>query len=281
VNSKGTHIVVAPDEVPKYLLAAGHHVDFVNLSPFPTPLPLMRSLAPLRQLHEVKPANYDLCWHMFRDPVQDEVTALLPQFEHWFPINRTINPASSLRYHFKHVYLPILGHHGIGLTCFPGMNEAGLSWDNQGQAVLVSTCRRFAKLYDYNNNRGDYPEREKRGKLVVEYLDAAHDGKRSFFRAGFAAGTLIPGWIYTSESTQLVQKTGTCKFKEPHTIPERFHAPLLASFADMGINACHFEGLYLNDQLRVFDVNPYPTSYGTSLSPISEGMAKAIAGMVS
>lgn len=276
IDSKGLYVVLAPDEVPAHFMRLGHRVEFVNLSPFDTDKPLMRSKAIMKRLADVDPTTFDLCWHMFRDPLEEEIKPLLPSFVHLFDASRTINPAWLLLNHFKREYLPILHRNGIGPQVFPEMDHHAMTWGTTEWSVAVSSCGKFIRVYDYNNNRGDYPEREKRSQLVVEYLDAAKDGQRSFFRCGYAAGRVLPGTLYTGDSSRTVQKSGTCKIKVPHLVPERFHAAITKSFDDMGIGACHFEGLYVGDELRVFDVNPYPTSYGSTLQPMSEAMAEAI-----
>jgi hypothetical protein len=276
LDSKNLHVVLAPDEIPAHFLRLGHRVEIINLSPFDTDKPLMRSNVLMKRLHQVDPTTFDLCWHMFRDPLEEEVKPFLPSFSELLPANRTINHASRLQNHFKRVYLPILHQHGIGPQTFPEMDHNAMTWGTTEWSVAVSTCGKFIRVYDYNNNRGDYPEREKRSQLVVEYLDAATDGQRSFFRCGYAAGRVLPGTLYTSGADKVVQKSGICKIKWTHHVPEQFHGAIVASFNEMGIDACHFEGLYVNGNLRVFDVNPYPTSYGSTLRPMSEAMTEAI-----
>ncbi len=276
VDSKNAFVVLAPDEVPAIVLARGHRVEVVNLCPHRTTLPLMRSKLVMKQLDEVRPEEFDLGWHMFRDPIQPEVEALGPSIDAHFPVNRTINHLSNLRQHYKHIYLPTLARHGVGATVRTDLDPKTIEWGLEEWSTSVSLCGKYVKVYDYNNNRGNYPERERRSHIVVDYLNGVIGDRRYFFRVGYAAGKLLPGWIYSSLATKLIQKSGTCDQKVPHTVPTQFHAPLIAAFREMGVDAAHIEGTYVDGQVKIFDVNPYPTSYGKTLHDISDATATAI-----
>lgn len=276
-NSKNDSIVLAPDEM-LLCLSRHHRVDVVNLSPFQTSLPLMRSKIIMKSKEEVNPLNYGYFWHMFRDPLPPEVDDIA--FLHDCDETRTLNHTRFLKNHFKHNYLHILHRNGIGPKIItddeqdPVMKD--VAWHPGEWSVSVSTCKRFIKVYDFNNGRGDYPEWEKKKNIIVEYVDAARDGMRSFFRVGYACGAVTPGWRYQQADTALVQKTGTCTSKELYAIPEWWHPRIVTSMQEMGIAFAHLEGCYVNGDLKIFDVNAYPTSYGGTLAPVSEAMASVI-----
>jgi hypothetical protein len=276
LDSKNASVVLAPDEVPAIFLQRSHHVEVVNFCPHPTDKPLMRSKLVMKRFEEVDHSQFDLCWHMFRDPIQPEVWDLAPSLGMHFPLNRTINHVSHLRNHFKHIYLPILAKHGVGATVRPDIDRKTIEWGPEDWSTSVSLCGKYIRVYDYNNNRGNYPERERRSHIVVDYLDGVIGNRRYFFRVGYAAGKLLPGWIYSSLSAKLVQKSGTCDQKTPHTIPTQFHPQLVAAFQEMGVDAAHIEGTYVDGQVKIFDVNPYPTSYGATLHDISVATVDAI-----
>jgi len=279
INSKNDSVVLAPDEM-LLALSRHHRVDVVNLSPFITTLPLMRSKIVMKTAEEINPLNYGYCWHMFRDPLPPEVDALTLIHSGFFEETRVINHARHLKNHFKHNYLFHLNQYGLGPKIITEDENDPLlkdvQWLPAEWSVSVSTCKRFIKVYDYNNGRGDYQEWEKKKNIVVEYLDASINGIRSFFRVGYALGTVTPGYLYHQTDTALVQKTGKCESKEVHSIPERFHASIVSAMQCMGIDTAHLEGCYVNGELKIFDVNAYPTSYGGTLAPISEAMASII-----
>lgn len=259
-------------------LSRRHRVDVVNLSPFTTDKPLMRSKLIMKSPEEVNPFNYDYCWHMFRDPLPPEVTQVMEKYKgSHFPLEKTINHAGALYGHFKHDYLRILFGHGIGPRRIMEQDlPKDTTWLPSEWAVSMSACKRFIRVYDYNNGRGDYPEWEKNSHIVVEYADSAKNGLRSFFRVGFACGQVTPGWMYYQPDTAMVQKTGTCTHKEIYSIPEKWHGVIKDAMKDMCIDTAHLEGCFAGDRLVIFDVNAYPTSYGGTLAPISEAMATII-----
>ncbi len=47
---------------------------------------------------------------------------------------------------------------------------------------------------------------------------------------------------------------------------------------ELGIDVAHVEGLFAEDRLVVFDINPYPTAHGNSLTRITAAMVDRIAG---
>lgn len=280
LDSKGVAVVLAPDEMIRALVDLGVDVTVANMSPFDTDKPLMRSHLNLIAPSRINQAEYDVCWHMFRDPPQPEVLdsrAVNPNFFDGY--KHIINPIMKMESMYKTDYIPILEKHGIGPAVIDKTGSlAGAEWSMCTHGAVVSSDHKMIRLPNYNNNRGDYPTREKeKGYITVEYLDSAVNGQRSFFRVGYSMGKTLSGWMYTSAADQLIQKTGTCKQKVAHEVPKEFHEAITAALSEIGVDVCHIEGLYINGKMKIFDINPYPTSYGNTLRPISEAAALEIA----
>lgn len=277
-DSKGIYVVLAPDEIVKNLLNLGVRTIVVNVvDDKQTPIPLMRSGLTMTSRDKIDITKFDAVWHMFRDPTQPEVAALAAAApDLFFPKDKPIiNSIKSLDRMYKSQYIPILEKHGIGPKIM--VEPPGTQWGPCNHSAQVSLDRKLVKTANYNNNRGDYPQREKdMGTIVVEFLDSAVNGQRSFFRVGYSMGKVLPGWMYTSSDDQVVQKTGTCKIRTPHEVPTEHHAVIKRAMDEIGIDLCHIEGLYVNGALKLFDINPYPTTYGTTLKPISDAMAEQI-----
>jgi hypothetical protein len=276
LDAKGSSVVLAPDEMLRILTEMGHRVEVANCSPFQTSIPLMRSRLTMKTLDDVDPEDFDICWHMFRDPTEPEVMQGSRAFVNWFPRDRVVNHVRNLSRLYKRHYLPVFYRLGIGPRVLNVVAES-LDWRPMDHGAAVSLCGRFIRTSDYNNNRGDYPEREARGDVVTEFLDGAEGGVRSFFRVGYAAGKVLPGWLYSSSDAQLIQKSGTCRQKEPHQLSVPYQAKVREAMTKLGIDAAHLEGTYVAGVPKIFDVNPYPTSYGATLASISRGMCEALA----
>lgn len=275
LDAKGTSVVLAPDEMLLILTQMGVRVEVVNLSPFSTSLPLMRSRLAMKALPDVEPHQFDVCWHMFRDPTPPEVLQQADGFIHWFPRKRVVNHATDLSRFYKRFYLPILERLGIGPQVLD-IDPSTLQWLSADHSAAVSTCHRFVRTPDCNNNRGDYPDREARGPVVAAFLDSSCAGQRSFFRVGYAADKVLPGWMFTTSDDKLILKSGTCRRREQHAVRGDEHAQIIEAMRTMGIDVAHIEGTYVNGVPMIFDVNPYPTSYGATLSGISRTICEAL-----
>jgi hypothetical protein len=135
---------------------------------------------------------------------------------------------------------------------------------------------RFIRTFNRNNNRHEYWGCRAREEIVTDFLDSSRDGERSFFRVGYAAGQVFPGSLYTTDAEHLLLKTGTCKRHEYHRIPHEHHPRIVQAMRELGVDVAHLEGTYIRDVAMIFDVNPYPTSYGKTLTPISRWMCEAL-----
>ncbi len=282
LNSTGQAIVLAPDEMIRLLELTGVAVDVVSIDGSVPEKPLMRSGKRLRPLEEIDPTDYDLFWHMFRDPTQPEVLACLENLRLDYGGKRILNDVRFLKDHHKWHYLPVLFRHGIGPRVFPQYNRnntARANWSSPHYSARVAEIdgKRIICTAAFNNNRGDYPARRPRENIYVEYLDNAASGVRSFFRVGYALGQVTAGWLYCSEAKLLTQKSGSCKHQVPFQIPLRYHGVIAECLRELGIDVCHLEGLFIKDRLFLFDINPYPTAHGGTLSVISAEICRCIA----
>jgi hypothetical protein len=266
LNSRGDGIVLATDQFHVALKGLGWECDAASLID-PAGLPLAVSRMPLMDISEIDWGRYDAVWHMMRDPTQPEVMALLDKLPgHTIP---TINPAANLRWHNKFRYYPILFDCGIGPRL---MNKTG-SLATMVHGNLVCQADGWIETNAYNNNRGDYPDR-KPDRITAAFIDNASDGRRSIVRAGWAMGYPVSGFRYHSEDAAF--RTGRAVRVDPYEIPEAAITPLRAAFQLMGIDVCHFDAIPVGEWLYVVDVNPFPTSNGTTLTPITERLASVI-----
>jgi hypothetical protein len=282
LDSSGRSVVLAPDEMTRLLETKNIAVDVASLDGVSTDKPLMRSGKPVRRLAEIVVEDYDAYWHMFRDPTQPEVLTRLDELRLDYGGGRVINDVRFLKDHHKWRYLPVLAKHGIGprvFTEYDHRNTMDENWStpSYGASVAKIKGRRIICTSAFNNNRGDYPQRRSQEQIFVEYLDNAASGVRSFFRVGFSMGRVTSGWLYCSDETVLTQKSGSCKHQIPFQIPDRYHGVIAECMRELGVDVCHLEGLFIKERLFVFDVNPYPTAHGSTLTPISEEVCRCIA----
>lgn len=275
LDSKKHAVVIAPDEMLLFLNRMGHPVHVANLSPFQTALPLMRSRMQMTDLNSVDPRQYGVCWHMFRDPTPSQVLEMSGDFAGWFPRDRVVNHINDLATFDKRAYLPVLERLGVGPHIYK-VTPDSVKWGRSAYGAAVSLCRRFVRTFNRNNYRDEYGSRTVPDEIVAEFLDSSCNGERSFFRVGYAAGRVLPGWLYTADAEQLILKTGASKRQEPHRISDDQHPRIVQAMRELGIDAAHLEGTYIRDVAILFDINPFPTSYGKTLSSISRCMSETL-----
>jgi len=269
LNRQGDRIVLAPDEFHVSLARRGWSVTVVSLAPF-TSLPLWRSELTMVRPQDVNPRDYDVHWHMFRDPTQPEVLALLEQLQVKVPPAQLINSVDKLRFHDKHRYAPVLQSLGIGPEVLPKEGKEG--WPELHSTYLSPDKMRISSNA-YNNNRGDYPERGE-GHIITRFIDNAQNGVRSLVRFGVAFGQGFRGFQYFSEEWAF--KTGGAKRIEPYEVPYSLRPQIASVLRRLGCDVCHVEAIPQNDRLWIVDINPYPTANGTTLSVITEDLADHI-----
>lgn len=268
LTADGKRVVLAPDQFHKELLAAGWQIDVVSVGP-QTSRPLFRSRLPLvRTLAEIANKQYDLIWHMFRDPTQPEVLAALRSLSSSLPaMSAPVNDAARLRLHNKLRYLPILARYGLA----PEIVDTGAPGKNWllSAGTFLDLKRGLISTQAYNNNRGDYPDRG-HGRITLRYIDNQIDGRRSFVRFGVAFGRGFAGCEYFS--TEPAFRSGQAQEVRPYSLPAKWHAPMREALAAMGCDVCHVEAVIKAERLYVFDVNPFPTADGATLTGITRGL---------
>lgn len=265
--SDGKKIVLAPDQFHAELLKAGWTVDVVSLAP-PSQKRLFCSGLPLHTAAHVAGQAYDLVWHMFRDPTQPEVLAALKTLPSSLPCPAApVNDAFRLVHHHKLHYLPILARHGLALPIVD-VDPPGIDWQLSSGA-FVDLQQGLISTQAYNNNRGDYPSRG-HGRITLHYIDNSVNGLRSFVRFGMAFGRGFSGCEYFSR--QLAFRSGEAEQVRPYRLPQPRQAPLARALAEMGCDVCHVEAVIKDERLFVFDVNPYPTSHGKTLTDITRAL---------
>ena len=264
LTGDGRRVLLAPDEFHRCLLRAGWTIDVV------APIEndgrrLHRSSLPLRRVEDVPFDSYHVYWHMFRDPTQPEVLDWLSGAAFDYGGRPVINEAYRLRQHHKAAWLPVLQRHGLAPEFAP-FSAGEPSWI-PAAGTRVSPDQAWIETHAFNNNRGDYPERGS-GRIVMRFVDNAVDGLRSIVRFGVAFGRGFTGFRYWSD--QVAFKSGGASKYEPYRVPERLHDPIRRALAEMGCDVCHVEGVPVGDDLLIFDINPYPTADGRTLTFITE-----------
>lgn len=275
LNSTGSHVVFAPDYFLVCLRDLGVEIDLVSLTDERVTLPTFQSHTMPKHVSEIDYADYGAFWHMFRDPTQPEVLAKLDATGFAPGERRVFNRAEALKDLFKDRYLPVLESFGLGSRVLEGVSPRSIEWQSREHSVAVSTDGKYVCPFPYNNNRGDYRERNGR-EAISEYVDNINaEGLRSIFRVGYALGTCVPGYRYFSKGW--IVKSGTSQSREPFEIPERFHSTIAEAMKTIGVDVCHLEGVEKDGQIYLFDINPYPTANGSTLSEITRAAARIIA----
>lgn len=271
LSSKGD-IVLAPDEFHCCLLASGWEIDVVAIG-LETDGRLFRSKLPLKRFQDVQLDEYDLFWHMFRDATQPEVLRMLDQLNANYHDKLVINRADRLAKHFKNEYLPVLERHGVGTTVV-SVNPKEHTWTNAG-SEHINVDRTLVDSNAYNNNRGDYPQRGS-GRVITRYIDNSKEGRRSIVRFGYAFGRGFEGFQFFCPDSTLCFKTGSASSWEAYSVPEHIRPAITAAMQELGCDVCHIEAIPVEDRLLVFDVNPYPTADGKTLSIITRSACNAL-----
>lgn len=265
------YVMLAPHDILRDLSRAGVCVELVSLyQPVNMTLPDGMKII---SINDATP-EADLYIHMFRDPTEPEV---LEQLQAWnLPLKLTLNDAFKLRDFSKWKYMPLLHQHGIGPEI--ATSSSDVRWQPPSYSTRISTDHQWIETAAFNNNRGQYPERRGRERIVTRFIDNATKGIRSFFRIGYMLGRFTTGWLYMAPAEQGVIKTGTAAHAVPFDLPRRHHAALRKVLEELSVDYCHVEGCFVADRLCVFDINAHPTSSGSTLSYITKDMASLMIG---
>ena len=136
------------------------------------------------------------------------------------------------------------------------------------ESCCISPDGTMIESYAYNNNRGDYPSLRHEA-IVHRYIDNAVDGLRSMVRFGYAYGGGFAGFKYFSR--RIAFKSGGAERREAYTVDDK-HRTNRYALTELGIDVCHIDAIPIGDELLIIDINPYPTSNGSTLSPITESL---------
>lgn len=276
LNSKNDHIVLAPDEFNKYFLEYNLDFDIVSLIDKKLDLPLMNSKIIPKLIDEINISDYKFVWHMFRDPTQPEVLDKLKHID--FSKNIVINNVEYIKNLFKENYYKVLNKYNLAPKILD-LDYNQIRWNYENFGTLISEDKKYICSYSYNNNRGDYIDREEKKKFIAEYIDNTDEnGYRSFFRIGYAYNKFSSGWMYSGKSYSL--KSGNCDIKKKFSLNESIQAEISPAMQEIGVDVCHVEGLFKDNRVYIFDINPYPTSYGNTLSTITEELSLIIINQI-
>jgi predicted ATP-grasp superfamily ATP-dependent carboligase len=73
--------------------------------------------------------------------------------------------------------------------------------------------------------------------------------------------------------TEYSLKSGNCKIKKQFNLDPTIQEKVELAMQEIGVDVCHVEGLFKDDKVYIFDINPYPTASGNTLSAITEELS--------
>jgi len=294
INARRDLLCPAIDGIVDELLQRGHSVICVNLAAEvrdyhaeELSVPGFVSGVPFFRWSEVKNREFDLVWHAIKDPTPAAAVEVVERaMRQLNPDVRVLNPVSKLKDHVKRNYLPVLVSKGVGVPilepyagiedaqgifdpakCHPSHNGAHVSHDLGAVRVAQKNCDRFSLRL---------PEEG----VTLKYLNNAgrrEAGMRTFVRLPFAAGKCLPGFLYYCPETILTPKSGNAERIEEYTVSVDRGGKLSGAMHELGVDIAHIEAIdFPNGDLQVFDVNPFPSSSGRTLTPLSAAIAQRI-----
>lgn len=283
INTRRDLICPAIDGLAKALLARGHQVVYVNLAEEvidyearDLALPTFVSGLKMHKLSDLTRWDFDLCWHAIMDPTPTRALDLVSEAMTRLPDDIPVmNDARRLCNHRKDTYLPVLATKNIGAEL---VTSDGVRWKRAEDGSQVSEDGRLVNLRNKNSDGGDGPDR-----VAVRYIDNAgvfRPGLRSFFRVPFALGACLPGTRYFFDGGRTCPKSGVAVDSEPYEAPRS--DTIIGAMHELGIDIAHIEGLETGKLdsntpiIKIFDVNPFPTSSGRSMTPMSARIAERI-----
>ena len=267
LNPTKTSVFFATDEMWRLIALRGISIDIVSMIQ-PVSLPLQRSLIRMKSLDEINIPDYDFIIHSFRDPTQPEIIEWLRKINHCGkPVLNNVIINNDFT---KRKYLPILSKHGIGARIVSEPISTTVEWHDHTFNTSVSKDLRYIRTCVRNNFK------HVRDEIITEFTNNSAGGIRSFFRIGFSMGKCCGGWLYASNDDVLVQKSGLCRHQIPFRMPIRFERILESALNETGIDLAHIEGCFVGQRLFIFDINPYPTSWGQTMTAISEEMVELL-----
>jgi len=86
----------------------------------------------------------------------------------------------------------------------------------------------------------------------------------------------LEGIRYHCPPEVLCPKSGAAVERERYSVPDMTAGTISASMEALGVDIAHVEGVNAGFTVEVFDVNPFPSSHGASLQPMSARIAKRL-----
>ena len=298
LNKRKDLLCPAVDGIFDELLRIGHSVICVNVAmeiynynEQELQCPGFISGLPFFKWKDIKNKKFDIIYHAIQDPSPKEavepINNIMKELDNDIPV---LNPVSHLKTHTKRKYLTELTKDFGGSSrrvgtfiydeykdffddkgkldaskCFPPSNGAWLSKD-----------KKAIRVYNTNNHKGNLNT----DGITLHYRDTSNKekkGYRSFFRVPYAVGKCLPGYMYHCPIDVLCPKSGSAKKIEHFEIESTPAGTIAAALTKIGVHVAHLEGVKIGTaSVELFDVNPFPSSYGSSLTPMSKLIAKRI-----
>jgi len=291
INSRGDLVCPAIDGITNELLKLGHQVVYLNAFPKHTDCLAMISGLKYYEWEDIKNRDFDIIWHCVKDPTPKKA---LPYFE---KIMKDIDPkipvwndVKHLKDHTKRKYITLMREKNVGAIILkdelkPYMNEEGkLDFQKKcfplSQGCYVTKDYHAIRISNMNSQR-IYGLFTPEGGITLKYHNTskypnAKKGMRSFFRVPYAAGKCLEGMKYYCPENILCPKSGSAVEKVPYSIPDMTAGTISASMNELGVDLAHIEGVEAGFTVEIFDVNPFPSSHGASLQPMSVQIAKRL-----
>lgn len=295
INARRDLICPAVDGLTNELLNLGHTVIYVNVfaeykKDIPKKdldCPAMISGLKYYLWQDIKTRDFDLIWHCVKDPTPPQA---LPYFkkimEELDPKIPVLNDVEKLKDHTKRKYITLMRKKNVGAIILDDYTDwlkadGTIDFANKchpvSQGCYVSLDYHAIRLANTNSQRTNLNQ----DGITLKYHNTskypgAKPGVRSFFRVPYAAGKCLQGWKYYCPENILCPKSGAAVEKVPYSIPEMTAGTVSAAMNELGVDIAHIEGVEAGFTCEIFDINPFPSSSGATLTPMSIQMAKRI-----
>ncbi len=298
LNKRKDLICPAIDGINDELLKIGHSVICVNVArqiykydKQDLQCPGFISGLPFYKWKEIKNKKFDIIWHAVQDPTPksaiEPINQIMKELDNNIPV---LNPISHIQTHTKRKYLTELTKDFGGSSRRVGTfiyDEYTDFLDEKGKldqskcfkpsnGAWVSKDKQAIRVYNTNNHLGNLNS----NGITLKYRDTADKikkGYRNFFRIPYAMGKCLPGKIYYCPNDILCPKSGSATISKSFEIETTPASTIGATLTQIGVHLAHIEGVMIGTiSVEIFDVNPFPSSYGKSLTPMSKEIAKRI-----